>query len=88
MLHRVSFQDEKRIFPNENMKISPRFLEQFILDAKAKGYNFISLDELLNRLHKKESINKTIIITFDDGYVDNYSHAFPILQKYQIAPSQ
>lgn len=84
MLHRVNFQDETRIFPNENMKISPEFLENFIIDAKSQGYQFISLDELTSRIKTNQSIKKTIVITLDDGYEDNYIHAFPIFRKYQV----
>lgn len=49
------------------------------------GFNTISLDMLLSA---NKGINqlpkKPIIITFDDGYEDNYLHAFPILKKYNF----
>jgi len=35
-------------------------------------------------LEKKTLPKKTIVITFDDGYKDNFSYAFPILKKYKI----
>ena len=46
MLHRVEDFDSNRLFSNENMKVSPRFLEGFIVDGKKNGYDFISLNEL------------------------------------------
>jgi peptidoglycan/xylan/chitin deacetylase (PgdA/CDA1 family) len=51
-----------------------------------KRFNIISLDELLdlwqtNRLKSHESY---CVITFDDGWRDNYQFAFPVLMKYRI----
>lgn len=38
----------------------------------------------INELDKLDYIKKPIVITLDDGYVDNYENAFPILKKYNI----
>ena len=51
-----------------------------------KRFNIISLDELLelwqtNRLKSHQSY---CVITFDDGWKDNYQFAFPVLVKYRI----
>jgi peptidoglycan/xylan/chitin deacetylase (PgdA/CDA1 family) len=37
-----------------------------------------------NRLNKPNESNKLVVLTFDDGYLDFYSHAFPIIQKYGL----
>ncbi|MFH1979537.1 MAG: polysaccharide deacetylase family protein [Patescibacteria group bacterium] len=54
---------------------------------KQHNFNIISVAELLillkNNKQKILNKNKTIIITFDDGYADNYETAFPVLKKYQ-----
>ena len=34
MLHRIGEKDPTRLPPNEDMKVSPAFLERFIVDAK------------------------------------------------------
>ncbi len=46
-------------------------------------YNVISLNELVTATVAKSSLPaKSVVITFDDGYADNYVHAFPVLKKY------
>ena len=50
-----------------------------------KGFYFASIDEVqLHILDKKQLPEKSVLITFDDGYMDNYTNAFPILKKYNI----
>lgn len=51
----------------------------------SKHYRVISLRELLSEL-KNGGISKrnTVVITFDDGYEDNYLNAAPILKKYNL----
>jgi len=66
------------------MKVSPEFLEEFILKLKAKGYEFISIDRLYEILQNKEKVKKQIVFTLDDGYKDNYKIAYPIFKKYNI----
>ncbi|RZK01575.1 MAG: polysaccharide deacetylase family protein, partial [Flavobacterium sp.] len=39
-------------------------------------------EEMIHNLLKKRIAAKTICITFDDGYADNYKYALPILEKY------
>jgi peptidoglycan/xylan/chitin deacetylase (PgdA/CDA1 family) len=84
MLHRVDNIDKNKLFSNENMKVSPEFLERFIIELKNKGYSFISLDEVYEILQKQKKVRKCIVFTLDDGYKDNYSHAYDIFKKYNI----
>jgi peptidoglycan/xylan/chitin deacetylase (PgdA/CDA1 family) len=84
MLHRVYPFEKDKLFPNENMKVSPEFLENFIVNLKNNGYEFITLDRLSEILERNEKKKKQIIFTMDDGYLDNYTHAYPIFKKYNI----
>jgi peptidoglycan/xylan/chitin deacetylase (PgdA/CDA1 family) len=82
MLHRVvgnrSVLDDNRL-----MEITPEGLEELILKYQKLNYDFISLDELYQR-HKNGTIKdkKFVCFTFDDGYIDNYEIAYPILKKF------
>ena len=49
------------------------------------GYTTISPDQLIDHLQYGADLPPNpILITFDDGYEDNYREAYPILQKYNF----
>lgn len=85
MLHHIEEKDKMRIPTNEDLKVSPSFIEDLILKYKKVGVNFISLDELSDILLSKQKPDHPFIaFTLDDGYIDNYTNAFPIFEKYNI----
>jgi peptidoglycan/xylan/chitin deacetylase (PgdA/CDA1 family) len=49
-----------------------------------KRYRIISLGQTLEELDNAENSSPAVAVTFDDGYRDVYSNAFPVLRKYGI----
>lgn len=85
MLHHISDKDPKRIPTNEDLKVSPKFLEKIILKYKRNGFVFITLDQLYSIVLSKEKINCPFIcFTIDDGYLDNYLNALPVFEKHNV----
>lgn len=84
MLHRVAPSENERLTPNENMKVSPGYLEKFIIDNSMDNI-FLSMDQVREVISGTMKITKPFIVfTFDDGYSDNFHYAYPILKKYNI----
>lgn len=76
MYHSIS--SNREYFANvsqENFHSQMKFL------AKS-GKSVVPLRELVRRLLEGKSLQSVIAITFDDGYLDNYQVAFPILKSY------
>ena len=70
--------DEDRL--GQNLSVSPEQFEKQMKFLAENGYKAITFDDL--RANKIP--HKPIILTFDDGYKDAYTDAFPILKKYNF----
>ena len=65
------------------ISVSPRIFEDHCCKMAEKGWRGVSLAEAEAFFIDNEPLPaKTAWITFDDGYLDNYYNALPILKKY------
>lgn len=66
--------------------ITPELLEQQLAYLKDNNYTTITLDDLVRDLNNSTTspITKPVILTFDDGWENQYHYAFPILKKYHM----
>lgn len=56
-----------------------------MLQMIRKYYHPLTLSEAVRKIKAGESFERdTVVITFDDGYLDVYQHAYPLLLKYNI----
>lgn len=85
MLHGVMDKESaKSSWIPMRKQISPKHLDN-ILNVLAKKYNFISLADAVNMLMGEKPIKPhSLVLTFDDGYRNNLTHALPVLSKYNI----
>ena len=62
--------------------VSPENFESQIAWLAGNGWTSLTLDQYAGFLAGRPVPRKSIVITFDDGYLDNWVYAHPILQKY------
>ncbi len=68
-----------------SLNIFPETLDRQIQTLKQAGYTFINASDLANILDGIESLPaKPVMLTFDDGYGDFYTGAFPVLEKENV----
>ena len=63
--------------------ISPADFEAHLSYLKDNGFTVVGLDKAIDSLRSNQALpEKSVVITFDDGYSSIYSEAFPLLQSY------
>ena len=76
MYHMISDQivDSKK----SGLRVSEQMFEKHLKYFVENNWKFIKMSDL----NKYADDEKVVAITFDDGYLDNYKTAFPLLKKY------
>ena len=68
---------------NNRLIVPPLQFKQQMKYIKDNGYSTITLDQLYKFIMENKPLpQKSVVITFDDGYVDNYQCAYPILKEF------
>lgn len=81
MYHSVDVQTE---LPNAFV-VTPDQLEADFQYLTENGYTTVSISDLIAFVYGSKLLpEKPILVTFDDGYVDNYDNAFPLMLQYNI----
>src|SRR5690349_61082 len=63
--------------------LDPRLFEAHMRYLKG-NYRIVALRQLVREMLGREDVPPTLAITFDDGYRDLYTHAFPVLRQCNI----
>ena len=83
MYHRVIAPDANPTVPVQpGMYVSSVTFHSHLLFLQER-FNVIPLRELVERLRNGNDVRHCCVLTFDDGWRDNYQHVFPLLRKFQ-----
>ena len=87
MYHRVSdlTEAEARSPLMRDLTVAPKDFEEQIRYLVDNGFTFLLARDVEQAVREHRSLpEKAVAITLDDGYKDNFEHAYPILRKYNV----
>ena len=85
MLHGTGNPEAKAQWRPLRVQTAPDELERAIVRLKAHGHHFISLDHAVQIIDgKADPVEHGVVLTFDDGYRSNLTHAVPVLRKHNV----
>jgi len=75
MYHNIDYGEGSFFVTPENFARQMEYI-------KKNGYAVITLDELVKQIKSKKPFKRNeVVITFDDGYMDNFQYAYPVLKR-------
>ena len=88
MYHSISMTDEPRCRPYFRTVTHPRVFRRHLEILARNGYRTATLATAGERLRNSSAApEKLVVLTFDDGYADFCSEAFPLLSRYSCTAS-
>ncbi len=85
MYHHIQPESMAREKGQAALTVDSGTFDQQMAYLVSQGYTAISAEQLVNDLKNRSGLPaKPIVITMDDGYKDNFTYAFPVIQKYGL----
>jgi peptidoglycan/xylan/chitin deacetylase (PgdA/CDA1 family) len=82
MYHYLSIPPANADIYRQDLSVTPELFAAHLDAMQQAGYTTISLYTLLDHLtHGSPLPEKPVVLTFDDGYRDQYTNAFPLLRE-------
>lgn len=82
MYHHIQTEDAAKADKQTGLTTYTDFFQKQMQYLKDKGYNIATMNDLINFFDNGTPVPaKSVLLTFDDGYEDFYTDAYPILQN-------
>ena len=81
---RVRARQSRRFQPLQANEITPQFLDRMIRALKRWKYDIVSIDEVCRRAVTLPTPNRFVCLTFDGGYKDVMTAAYPVLSRHGV----
>ena len=80
MYHSIDFNADK-----SQLSVTPESFDKQMKFLKQRGFNIMTFAEYSLMLEEgSRPRSRSVVITFDDGFENNYMNAYPVLKKYNI----
>jgi peptidoglycan/xylan/chitin deacetylase (PgdA/CDA1 family) len=58
------------------------------IEFMKNNFNIVTMEQVIDAVDGRSELpDKALLLTFDDGYIDNYTFAFPILEEFGVQGS-
>jgi peptidoglycan/xylan/chitin deacetylase (PgdA/CDA1 family) len=85
MYHHLLENKENKKFRNNADVITPETFAKQMNYLYVNHYATVTLPDLEKYIDKKISLpDRSVVLTFDDGYLSNFKYAYPVLKKYHM----
>jgi peptidoglycan/xylan/chitin deacetylase (PgdA/CDA1 family) len=83
MYHHIQEETAAKANGQASLSVTPEFFRKQMEYLKTKSYSVIEMKQLVDFFNNGIALpKKSVLITLDDGYEDNYTNAWPILKEY------
>ena len=84
--HNIATQNKKENYPEESdWTITTDNFKEHLDYLKNNNYKTLTMDEFYNwKIGNLNLPYKSVLITFDDGFLSNYEYAFKLLKEYNM----
>lgn len=85
LYHHVQPQSDAVAKGQTSLSVDSNIFDQQMAYIASRGYKTITAESLVNAILSHSGVpTKSIVITLDDAYLDNFTYAYPVLQKYHL----